>query len=494
MPLTTPTKIVQAANAAARATAEPLAVTVDYNDGTAVDPPAGTIFTSQQEIDDFLTDNSAVAFKHLTAVWYALPPFISHAVTITLAAGVHRPDPAAGTFAWDLSGRQEAGGSITIQGSATYDTLVASESITGLQLDSGDPYVDVGGTPYAGLDLRGTFAVLSTGQKVLIHDHTDSRLFLIDPLSPDPTGGTVVVAEPSTKLRNSLDDSATFGGITLRIEWTVPADFSSFVLQDVLVDPFGNSSFGFFLDAGSRMAFRRFVLDNLSMIAAFGKTPNGHCVGISSNAVAFAYPGYGFAVRCVRPAAGGADNTLRVLNGEFFSNSAYFGGSEDGVVVDGANARLPITRTVFDAVGTAASCTLQNGGTFEVFFSTTGKRSEFRNNPVPSILMQTGSTLTFGTLASTPLRFVNNTAPCILMQGSAHLLAELTTGLKDGGGNTDVGIEVQGSGNVVKLNAAVDLTGTNGDLRVEGEIAAYTELPPIATPIFTIRGNSIGRG
>jgi hypothetical protein len=41
------------------ATLEPLTVPVDYNDPTAVDPPAGTTFARQTEIDTFLASHGA---------------------------------------------------------------------------------------------------------------------------------------------------------------------------------------------------------------------------------------------------------------------------------------------------------------------------------------------------------------------------------------------------------------------------------------------------
>ncbi len=62
-------------------------------------------------------------------------------------------------------------------------------------------------------------------------------------------------------------------------------------------------------------------------------------------------------------------------------------------------------------------------------------------------------------------------------RGSVLDIGASTTGLADGGSNTDVGIEVDGPFADVNLNASTNVTGSAGDVRLPTtSIETYTNL------------------
>jgi hypothetical protein len=239
-----------------------------YSEPTAADPTT-EVFRTQAQVDAFLADNSALAFKHIQPIIDALPREIAHTVTLELAAGTHRPLPAAGSSDWlCYVDKYMSTGGIVLQGAAPndYAELVSAKAPTGYSNAGFDPYIDfaAGSYPNDG-SLKGRYAVISTGQTLVIHDHTDSRLYLCGGLTSDPTGGSVVVAEPSTVLSNSADDvtAQTYGiyftGGSAKIEYSGINDIAiryidggppcqvfshKFVYERVLVDQSSSGSGG----------------------------------------------------------------------------------------------------------------------------------------------------------------------------------------------------------------------------------------------------------
>lgn len=459
-------------------TLEDLTFPVDYNDGTAVDPPAGTVLSSQQAIDDFLAANSATNFKHLQRAWEALPPLLGHIVTFNLAAGVHRPLPGAGPSeaAIELTGRLSVGGGVVLQGAApsNYTTLVSSQSITGVNTGT-DPYLDFAGTPFAGLDLDGAFAVLSTGQVCCIHDHTDSRLFCVESFSPDPTGGSVVVAEPSTKFRNSLDDVAGLTGLLFQSDWPSPIT-PGFVINDVLFDNFGGSNGAFLTSEGGLSLLTRVIVDQLSMIAAFSKTPNGSGYLVyNGSEVTLTTCTH----RSVKPAGPGADwifiaGTDATLN----CISGYFAGGNNGSRFT-ERSRGSFWRSVFDQSGSAESILIDASElqTFDFQAIRPGKPNIIRGAAATSLKLNNGG-YSASTFFFDHLEFQDSTGPCVVFGSNARAnLTPATTGWIDVGGNLDIGIEMLGPGAQALLNTGTDVTGALGDVRMaDGDILSYSDV------------------
>ena len=234
------------------ATTTALTFPVDYNDPNAVDPPNGTIFESQAEIDAFLVDESATNFKHLQPVLSALPAQVKHVVTISLAVGVHRPRPTDTDVAWELTGKTVfAGGSVSIVGpdATTWDLLdptlagllITSADGTGGLNASGDAWFDIWPTSnallLADLDVRGRFFKFSNG---------DIRIFVerwVYP--PDGWGGNTqrsttplvpnvdtfdILKGPIAELRNSLDDLVPVAATSIWVD-VQPSGMSGDVLS-----------------------------------------------------------------------------------------------------------------------------------------------------------------------------------------------------------------------------------------------------------------------
>jgi hypothetical protein len=447
-----------------------MTIPLDYNDVAAVDPPAGITFATQGEVDAFLAVNLATNFKHVQKVWEALPYILAHPVTVEMAAGIHRP-LGTGTWAWEFSNKQPTTGSFTIQGDPTYTTEVASQSVTGVQLASRDPYIDVGGTPYAGLDVDGMFAVLSTGQTVLIHDHTDSRLYVTRNLSPDPTGGTVVVATPSTIMRDSLDDVNTYSGNRLTV--SNASNFAAgFVINDLLLDPFGVTSGNSFVVNQSNIEVNRFILDQLSMVADFGRTPNGNGLLVSGTRAGFT--GRDFSHRGVRPATSGADNACIMTASTASLQYSFIGGSEDGVGVQ-SGAQLTIYSSVIDQSGVAQSINVREVSKLRFFDVGAGVRTQIRKSAGIGINVEQESTL-FDLNGLTYIQFSDCTGPCVQVLDQSSISWANATEVLDGGGNLDVGIEIDGSVATVTLNSGVAVTGANGDVRIAGQVVSYAEI------------------
>lgn len=455
------------------ATLESLTFPIDYTDGTAVDPPADTVFAQQSEINAYLSDNGATNFKHVQLVFEALPRFIDHDVTFNLAAGVHRPIPTASTRSFHFADKFfGSGGSLLFQGatSASYTTLVGSQSITGVQTAGGDPYLDFGGTPFTGLDLRGTYAVLSTGQVALIHDHTDSRLYLVQTLSPDPTGGTCTVAQPSTILRNSLDDSATTTNVAVRFSVGLPSQ-TVIDMNDLIIDPFGASGNNLICD-GCGVRYERVILDQLSMVAAFGKTPNGN----GWNATNFGKMTMtSCSVRGVKPATGGADSHIFVGTGAQCSIfGMYVGGGEDPVRALGADF-ITAYGLILDQVGTASfQSLLVDGVGVRMFLAHSPTFAEKKNEVRDAAGI--GVEITEGAVGSIVqnMQFKNCAGACVKVGSNVSL--DVAQSYLDLGGNGDVGIDVVGPAARVTITTATDVTGSNGDVRIGGAVFSYADI------------------
>ncbi|HSC28980.1 MAG TPA: carbohydrate-binding protein, partial [Vicinamibacterales bacterium] len=381
-----------------------------------IDVPAGSVFASAADVAKAL--GTAVAFKYLQQVYDALPPLIAHAVTINLAAGIHRPhptNPGGGTLAaWSFNSKTVSPvGSLSFVGAApslwTPKPFVPTAiAITGTQVASGDPWVDVGGTPFtvpawaattayvvgdrvlnngntyicrvagtsagAGgpsgsasniLDgtvrwdfvttgtayLKGHWAVFNTGQAAVIHDNTASRIFCTDFLSPTPTS-ILFIARPSTILRNSLNDTTGFGSFTSIQEATnneIGIGLGNRInWQDIAHDPFILSSNAFVHSSGSWRP-TRFLHDAETIHYLLpGSGADGNqisCVGAGRASVAAT--SFIFASRAI----GGGPDLLLSADGPWSFTGCYFENSEDGFSFRGPAGSGTFQSSVFRSIG-----------------------------------------------------------------------------------------------------------------------------------------------
>lgn len=465
-----------------------MSIPVDYNDGSAVDPTPGLIFANQDDVDDFLAVQGASNFKHIAAVYEAFPRFIAHDIDFTLASGVHRPRSADTTVAFSLTTSIILGdGSITFNGepSSGYNSLFAPESILGVQTGSDDPYVDVAASTYPNDgSLKGKFAVFSTGQVAVIHDHTDSRLFLLDALSPDPTGGTVEVATPSTIIRNSLDDSTRHASQTI-MSLNVGKFDSFFVTRfnDVLFDPFGASSNTVIIsETGS--FWNRVIYDQED--TSLGQAPSGNSIRVDKRAeVAF----FGFS-HLASTSTGNVVGPLAATEGaQVLGFTAYLKGGKGAVAAFDPFTLLSIQRAVFDNVGRdagqLASLVISSYANFSCQHTSSGKVSEIRDAQNAGLAFELGGYLT-PNASSNGMAFKACTDACIRFLDRASFIHTLSDdlGFIDGGGNADVGIDAVGPYVNAVFASNTSVSGSVGDLRIDGIVASYTDLEN-ASPLAT---------
>lgn len=479
-----------------------MTIPVDWNDPTAADPPASS-FSSQQDVDDFLSAQGASSIKHIQSAYDALPLFIRHTVTLELAAGVHRPLPSAGDIAFVLTSKTvlDGEGQLILQGDEplNYDQVHAGGTVTGAQTGSNDPYMDFPASTFPNDgSLKGYFAVIDTGQTVLIHDHTDSRLYVITELSPDPTGSSVFVGSPNTILRNSIDDATKKSNFSiLQISGGNLVDFFGLQLNDVKIDPFGvisntvrwEQSVGIFL---------RVLLDQLD--TSLGQVPNGNSLsvdGYGATLVAWHYS------HIASTTSGGVDVPIFISNGGQFQTfeGVFIQGGEDGIFVSGSESVLILGSTILEGIGRNTvnpefgAISIREGAKFISQEIGNGRPAEIRDiqNGVGALVFSTGGRVT--SAFNLGFVFKNISGPCIRFSGGVQFphTESSVFDFQDGGGNLDVGLEIIKSFNSATLTSTFSPSGAAGDLRIEGVVGSYGDLPTNDNPLRTTGLNVIGK-
>jgi len=476
-------------------TVEDITIPIDYNGGAVGDPIDGTVFRSQADVDRVLAANSWTAFKHIEAAYRALPDVIDNTVEFEVAKGVQRPEPAADP-AFSLEGkRQTINGLVRVSGceSSEWDAFdgLADLAITAVQTGSGDPYVTVSGTPFAGKDLQGLFAVFSTGQVELIHDHDDSTIHVLAELSPDPTAGTVTIARPGTEFRNSLDDVNDVAPYSVIQCSTNNVEFgfitNLFEFNRILVDTMG--AFGGFSSYAGSMVCNYCIVDCLRSLSG-SENGDGYLASAGEGTRMTL-------VRCSKiatPASNASDGSIYVTDRSLWGTQyCYFRGGQDGVQV--TRAAGSVVHTVFDSIcdasawgdGSAGTIRLTEagkvGGTEFWHIASGAYQNEIRRTKggAAGLYMSDGALLREGYGAH--IRFVDNTGPCVRIRGRTNFTTQdryngspSTPGLVDGGGNLDVGIEIEGQFNRVRIGPDETVTGALGDLRIAGVLGSYSEV------------------
>jgi hypothetical protein len=487
---------VSVATNAALETQETLNFPVDYNDPTAADPVSGMVFCRQSEITDWLTAHGTSNFKHLVSVWGAIPSIIAHTVNINLAAGVHRPKgPQPPDIyaqpSWPLSGKICIdNGYVVLNGAApstftAIDPSLTSLTITSMQVGSNDPWMEFAGTPFTGFDIDGYFALLDTGQVVLIHKHTTNRIYVVNGLSPAPTS-VIKIAKPSTILRGSLDDVAQYGFVCLemRIAQQNSGYYTWTTLNNILVEPFGGRFSNFY----SGMYWLNNVIYDIppSMPGSnggpsfrdpitFGYLSN---VSVRSNLT-----------NCYIGLSITSGATLQLFGayikggyyGAVYSWGGYFSMFDTVIVQGGAIDEV-------DCAGILLERTSIDGGT-------SSKTPEIRDQlaGVPGIQFVDSY---MRRDIRTEVIFSNCQGPCVRAWSDGRVINNAPSswaglGFTNGGGNTDVGIEFRGANNEVIIEASNTATGTLGDVRMaDGTIISYTNIKALG-PIIDPKGNYI---
>lgn len=471
-------------------TREALTIPVDYASAAVI--PAGTVLDSQHAVDSLLATLGAASFKYLQDVLDATPRFIAHAITINLAAGVHRPRAAdsGADGVWKVQQRvspqpySETNARITIKGAASslWTPIVSTQTVTANQAGSNDPYIDVAGTPFVAGAHKGHFAVLSTGQVAVIHDNTTSRLYLLPAISPALTNGvsTVTVARPSTILRNSLDDATSFNGSGLAPCVHAYGGNTPIALEDVQIDQFGAyAAFASWIDALSTSRATRVLVDQTFVKDSFGfaySAPRGFQI---SNGSLVADP---VSVRSTTQAAVPSTHTGLPLgqfatDGSAIARRSYFRGGDSNATVYAQGAGYT----------TLGQCVVEGARGIELEYEAqllASSGSTAKNNTCKGQTVNAGIQIShraFVRPVGGKFQFDGVTGvPCVKVKDEG-VLDLLWTGitaqaLENGAAaNTDVGIEVADAA-IVRLPSTTTVSGTAGQVRANGAIKTYAQI------------------
>lgn len=466
-------------------TTSDIAVEIDPA-STVPTPPDGTIFLNQTEVDAYLDFHGGDSFKYVQDFIDTLPGLISHAITVTLVPGIHRPSPAK-DYIVELRRESVAGGFIAIEGSpvATWDTVHAGGTIRSHVVGSDDPWVDCDpGTFPDDNSLAGRFAVFSNGFYGLVWKHTDQRLWIARTLNPAPIDDstTVSVKQPSTILRNSIDDSTRANSYVFLASLNQSAETwttSGMSLSDVMVQDF-SAPIVMNLWAGT------YDVDRVVIDKVFGPiAENGNCWALWSGRSALRD------CSCIATPGSGADEGFTIAHsrtGSAYLYCCYSQGFRNGNygAQDGA------------AMWIYSSVSRHGGGAWDAVWSWLGSQLIFGKGlgVIPTIAdVNAGgglAALSFGGPVvndmywAGALRIMDVVGDAVNIYDNVLLdLSYGTSAFVDGGGITGSGFNMKGSGSTLVLGSGTDLTGTLGDVKFEDGDSVWSydqiqEIGPIA--------------
>lgn len=487
-------------------TSPALSFPIDYNDVTAVDPPAGTTFKTQQEINDFLAANGTSNFKHVMACWDALPTFVNQTIDFNLAYGVHRPrNPEPAPAAWFFGpylGRPKIIGPrffLRVQEpsttAASWAQVVAAQTVLTNNMNaSGNPNVVFSGTPFTAGKLKGYYAHFSgSTNPVMIHDNTADTLFFArtggGTITPGST--TVRVVKPGIIFRNSYNDTSQ--AKSLAFQSFLPTTAFGMFFNGVTLETFGGSS-GMLCQ--SRMDILQVLIDDAGVKDQFNVTSTSQAFNMDAqNNPTIQSQVWDFAIRSGRLAAvpgGGGGGML--LNGSFGNLlmsfvSAYLDGSGNNpLIVRDAMVRFfgnvicerTSTNSLYCAVveGNAQNGNNMGRALFRGVSASSGKYPEFRNGLggiefIRALAMAWGGTVVFNGLTSATEAAIKAGEDCDLDLSGATL----TNGAVANAGR---GVDLVGPRSRVKLNASTDVTGTaGGNARVDGITKTFQSIAEV---------------
>lgn len=512
------------ADASTMVVRESLEIPVDFEVTGAIEVPAGASFTTQAEVDSIL--DGAPAFKYLNqvlAVFTAGSSTPGYIVNINTAAGTHRPKSGelplvslGVTAAWYLGSDAEIslGGQININASTSKTAIVPAALVTAYTaLDivaSTAPAVTFAGTPFSGLDLGGFMLETADGAFAVIDSNTDSTVTLRGGLSVAPTLGVTIAAPytPSTAMRNSVTDPTAAATIGMYLAPTC-LDTASYVsVRDCRVDSCGSTPWVIgVIGATPRQTnvYARRCLTDFDAEIADGFTPNARHIN------AYHTDGYllleDHSMRA--PDNGGLSLANKRCDGIEVSGGGLvllrrcmFRGMEDPLQATNGS-RIRAYSTAFVDIGRTAHATrvamsISDGAS--VLFSAytfagyDGQPNVFRDSDGDALVVEDGGiVLDDGAFSCV---FENTVRNAVVVRGSKCTVDTGTSGggahfggFRDGGGNTGLGLLVEGRRHDLEVVADSDITGTSGDTDVEGTVrtwAVLTGVTPLVTTLLTI--------
>lgn len=462
---------------ARNSTKEELTFNVDYNLAGAVRTPGYTI-VRQSEIDGYLEAAGTTAFQYLQDVWEALPTYIAHNVTINLASGIHRPrNPEPNSAAWTLTNKQTMGSTvIVIQGSDGYTTLQPFISITAIQAASNDPWIDVTGAPYVVDGYRGLFALLSTGQRTVIHDNTANRLFFTNNISPtNPT--SVLIYRPGTILRNSYTDTTSVKGTGISVGGGNNTT-CRVLFNDIQLDTF-NITFGFLTSTGGSVTATRFLLDHAYVKDTFGVSSTGRGFQPSDSLVLNTSSMRGTNIAAV-PTSSSGDAVFMATGGKTLSLTNSYVGGWRRILMGGPTSGAPglsLSSAIIDK-NWEYGLFAHNGITLFLQHNSTGPYTTFRDIASIGMYLQRFIRTSPGTTQAIDVKFEGVGGACIRLEHHSSFVVENGIGIQNGAtANSDVGVYLVGPHCSLKLPSASNASGSLGEVRFsDGSIRTYNSI------------------
>lgn len=460
-------------------------MTIPMDAATGIAVPEGAVLSNQEAVDAAL--DGASGFLHIDEVWNALPIIIQNPVVLNFSAGIFRPSVNGSSgYSYVLTRKQliDLPGifPVTFQGQApaNYTQIVAPAPILLSSSAGSSPQITCApGTFPNDESLIGHYAVGSNGYASVIHDHTDTTLFVGEdsslPVGPD----TIFVGQPSTIIASNTDDATNVSGLFVSSNSYRPGALL-FALNDLRME---NPS------PGSR------TQDDFRAVSVFLT----RCQYDAESMITRVPTASPFSTAIV-----GVDSDLRVLECGFRGNGSGGKITSNAIFTTRCDASI-VQRNVFkDVTRSAISFDAAFGVTV---YSNSAIDCGDASNPVilfsngeyympdpngqeivsriiraggAGLLLRNTTIQDFGRDNWTTY-FQDCVGPCVVFDGNVNFDITPTVsserGLRDLGGNLDVGIEVTKAFNAVFLSVLDDVTGANGDLRIDGVIQAYADLP-----------------
>lgn len=488
-------------------TLENITIPVDDDDGgggSVGNPPDGTVWVTQAQVDDFLADNSFTAVEKLQSAWDSIPKNLGGNLTINIASGRNRPAATStdGTHAWNLTGKSivNPGAEITISGdtdTSTWDIIVSANTITSHDATLGTPSVTVAGAPFgAAGSLKNYFAIISgTGQITAIMDNTSDTLELVGGFAMvgPPTNGvdTVTVARPGTILVNSLDDSTPDKDSMIQINAVSVQDQVN--LNALTIEHYSN-----FLAPAVDAQNCTLDCTNVLIDASVNTSANGHGFRLAGPIV------WNPTSCCVR--ASGATSFDNAIEANFQAGGIFFtavefsadgGSGPDGILLQGTGTGARFFSLVLDGMpmrvldGSAVDLS-----GFSNFF---GRQPTIRNCTTGTGALELGLNTHLLLLSSPPSQrceFEGNSIDCVYIGGNVMLADTplVFANVSGGAANTSHGINLDKAYSLLELSAGTDVSGSLGDVLIQGVATAYGSIGTIASPTRDADFNIIGVG
>ena len=490
------------------------AITVNINPASAaVRPPVGTVWQTQAQIDAFL--GAETAFSRAEHFFGFLAEEIAGPLTVNMSGDTHHPDAVQSTseyaFPWNKS-RLVTGGTFTLNGEldpSQWTQVHAGGTVIAHQVGSLDPFMDFAAATFPNDDsLEGSTVVADNGFVGLIIEHTDSRLRIASNLCPAPIDSTttVTIRRPITKLRNSVDDIVAFSTLgNLNLDMQVgEQDFNRLItVNAVEIECAGNNGvnnvfgtgFTFFNDVLFNGLDALFPGDGLlwSFRSGFADTKEMNMFGTRVSTIAIRNGGgqdgifdVNGIIQLVGSFSAGGEDAVRVGGLLFVFSSVFKGIGEVGLVPDVLGVR--------GSLGILANAEF---GLQEVAFFGAGTRCKILDTAVgwSGLHALTGSVILTNAV-ELGLEFGGCSGSCIRLDGRTQLVISdvpAGKGIKDAGGNLDVGIELAGAFASLVLNAETDVSGALGDTRIDGSVVAYGDIPVAPASSTTANLNLVQR-